>query len=43
MSATNDIRVVLIDDHALCRRGLAELLERRPGINVVGLTGDPEE
>jgi two-component system nitrate/nitrite response regulator NarL len=43
MSATNDIRVVLIDDHALCRRGLAELLERRPGIHVVGFTGDPEE
>ncbi|MBK8738618.1 MAG: response regulator [Betaproteobacteria bacterium] len=38
-----DVRVLLIDDHALCRRGLAELLERRPGITVAGFTGDPDE
>ncbi len=36
------IRVVLIDDHGLCRRGLAELLEHRAGIRVVGATGEPE-
>lgn len=40
---TKNIRVVLIDDHALCRKGLAELLERRPGISVAGVTGDPDE
>jgi two-component system nitrate/nitrite response regulator NarL len=36
------IRVVLIDDHGLCRRGLAELLEHRAGIRVVGATGEPQ-
>jgi two-component system nitrate/nitrite response regulator NarL len=41
--APKNIRIVLIDDHALCRRGLAELLERRPGISVAGFTGDPDE
>ena len=35
-------RVVLIDDHGLCRRGLGELLEHRAGIRVVGATGEPE-
>ena len=43
MSVATDVRVLLIDDHALCRRGLAELLERRPGITVAGFTGDPDE
>ncbi|MFS8085739.1 MAG: response regulator transcription factor, partial [Acidobacteriota bacterium] len=43
MNESKDMRVVLIDDHALCRRGLAELLERRPGIVVAGFTGDPDE
>ncbi|MBL0143986.1 MAG: response regulator [Betaproteobacteria bacterium] len=38
----NAIRVVLIDDHGLCRRGLAELLEHRAGIRVVGATGEPD-
>ena len=37
------IRVVLIDDHGLCRRGLAELLEQRAGIKVLGTTGKPDE
>jgi two-component system, NarL family, nitrate/nitrite response regulator NarL len=43
VNVAKNIRVVLIDDHALCRRGLAELLERRPGISVAGFTGDPDE
>ncbi len=37
------ISVVLIDDHGLCRKGLAELLWHRAGIKVVGATGDPDE
>jgi two-component system nitrate/nitrite response regulator NarL len=37
------IKVVLIDDHGLCRRGLAELLEARAGIRVLGTTGKPDE
>lgn len=37
------VRVLLIDDHALCRKGLSELLEQRPGMKVVGLAGDANE
>ncbi len=37
------ISVILIDDHALCRRGLSELLERSADIKVLGTTGDPDE
>lgn len=33
------IKVVLVDDHSLCRRGLTELLTLRYDINVVGATG----
>lgn len=44
MSATTQeiVRVVLIDDHGLCRRGLTELLEDDGSIRVVGSTGEPE-
>jgi two-component system, NarL family, nitrate/nitrite response regulator NarL len=37
------IRVLLIDDHTLFRKGLAELLEQRGEITVAGVTGNPEE
>jgi two-component system nitrate/nitrite response regulator NarL len=37
------LRIALIDDHALCRKGLAELLEHRAGMKVVGVTGNPDE
>jgi two-component system nitrate/nitrite response regulator NarL len=40
---SDTIKVVLIDDHGLCRRGLAELLEARAGIKVLGTTGKPDE
>jgi len=40
---TESIRVVLIDDHALCRRGLSELLEARAGIKVAGHTASADE
>ena len=33
-------RVMLVDDHALCRSGLTELLEHRSDMSVVGATGD---
>ena len=36
------MRVLMIDDHALFRMGLRELLERR-GIEVVGAVGDCEQ
>jgi two-component system nitrate/nitrite response regulator NarL len=37
------IRLVLIDDHALCRSGLSDLLQQRGGIDVVAALGDPDE
>jgi two-component system nitrate/nitrite response regulator NarL len=37
------VKVMLVDDHTLFRRGLAELLEGRDGIRVVAETGDPED
>lgn len=40
---SDNIRIVLIDDHALCRAALSELLERRAGMQVVGRTGNAEE
>lgn len=36
-------RVVLVDDHQLCRRGLADLLERQGDMNVLCSTGDPAQ
>lgn len=36
-------RVMLVDDHALCRSGLTELLEQRGNMEVVGATGDPAQ
>jgi len=40
---TPPVRVALVDDHALCRNGLTELLERRGGMQVVGATGDADQ
>ena len=40
---TPPIRVVLVDDHTLFRKGLAELLERDGIIKVVGITGNTDE
>ena len=37
------VKVVLIDDHTLFRKGLAELLELSGKINVVGITGDAKD
>jgi two-component system nitrate/nitrite response regulator NarL len=37
------VRVALVDDHALCRNGLTELLERRGGMQVVAATGDAQQ
>ena len=36
------LRIVLVDDHALCRNGLTELLHRRGIVQVVAALGDPE-
>ena len=40
---SEQIKVILVDDHSLCRRGLTELLTLRYNINVVGATGNIKE
>lgn len=44
MNAPNHtvLRIVLVDDHTLFRKGLAELLERDGTLQVVAMTGDPQ-
>lgn len=37
------IRVLLVDDHTLFRKGLAELLEQRGAIAVAGIAGNGDE
>lgn len=37
------IRVVLVDDHAIVRNGLAQLLDAADDIEVVGMAGDGGE
>jgi DNA-binding NarL/FixJ family response regulator len=43
MSAVPSLRLVVVDDHALFRRGLVGLLEEMPGFQVVGQAGDGEQ
>ena len=38
-----EIKVMLVDDHTLFRKGLAELLDGRDGIRVAAATGTPDE
>ena len=40
MSNAASLRLVVVDDHALFRRGLVGLLEEMPGFQVVGQAGD---
>lgn len=40
---SDQIRVVLVDDHAIVRTGLKAVLARAPDINVVGEAADGEE
>lgn len=39
----NELSVLLVDDHALVRRGFRRMLEDEPGIRVVGEAGDGHE
>ena len=43
MSEAAPIRVVLVDDHALCRSGLADLLQHQGHMQVLAALGDPEQ
>ncbi len=37
------LRIILVEDHVLVRQGTRELLERHPGLQVVGEAGDGEQ
>jgi len=43
MTNNEKIRVLLVDDHTLFRKGLAELLEQRGAIHVAGIAGNGDE
>jgi len=43
MNDTTPIKVVLVDDHALCRSGLADLLQHRGHMQVLAAMGDPDD
>ena len=43
MSSTNKIRVMLVDDHPITRKGLNEILENEGGFEVVAEAADGEE
>jgi two-component system response regulator DevR len=40
---TMDVRVFLVDDHEVVRRGVADLLETEPGLTIVGEAGTARE
>jgi two-component system nitrate/nitrite response regulator NarL len=42
-NASSQLRIVLVDDHTLFRKGLAELLEREGAVQVAAITGDPAD
>jgi two-component system nitrate/nitrite response regulator NarL len=37
------LRIVLVDDHALCRNGLTDLLHHRGNVTVVAALGNPDQ
>ena len=41
--SSNPVRVFLVDDHEIVRRGVAEVLEEDPGITVAGEAGSVAE
>ena len=43
MSAPNTIRVMIVDDHDMVRRGLATFLKIKPDLELVGEASDGEE
>ena len=43
MSSTNGIRVMVVDDHPIVRRGLREVLEDSGGFEIVGQAADGME
>src|SRR5215469_16134666 len=42
MQGPKDIKVFLLDDHEIVRRGVKDMLEAEPGISVIGEAGTAE-
>ena len=42
-AAPPGLRIVMVDDHALCRNGLTDLIAHRSPMRIVASTGDPDE
>jgi DNA-binding NarL/FixJ family response regulator len=40
---STDLRILIVDDHAVVRAGLRALVEGEPGLEVVAESGDGEE
>ena len=40
---SDDIQILIVDDHAVVRDGLVALVSAEPGMQVVGTAGDGEE
>ena len=40
---TAPLKIVLVDDHSLCRSGLTDLLQQRGQMQVAAATGDPAQ
>jgi DNA-binding NarL/FixJ family response regulator len=38
----NEIRIVIVDDHPIVRKGLRQVIEEEPGLSVVAEAGDGE-
>jgi DNA-binding NarL/FixJ family response regulator len=43
MSQSTAIRVLIVDDHAIVRQGLAAMIENEPGMMLVGQVGNGQE
>ncbi|MCK0069448.1 MULTISPECIES: response regulator [Kordiimonas] len=43
MTEETEISLIIVDDHALVRRGLSLLLENSPGINIIGEAENGED
>lgn len=43
MTGDRPLKVILVDDHSLCRNGLTDLLQHRGGMQVAAATGDPTQ
>jgi two-component system nitrate/nitrite response regulator NarL len=39
----SQLKIVLVDDHSLCRNGLTDLLQQRGHMKVAASTGDPDK